>query len=292
MNEILKMLNALKADDLESVIMRANIILEKKRKEEAEAALLEKERQRQERIAQEKRRQEEIAQLQRRLQELQNQSAAAQKEPNEVKGDTFVMYDAPKAAVNPQPSPAPVKPQPAQIVCPHCRQLNKPDSLFCEHCGQRLSSQQPAVQPQTRTAPATRSRVSAAQVRYADENMKKWELQPDEKVVYSSHEIQLLQPDLGRKYQYSMQVTNKRILFTRISAVAAASGAAFGLIGSLAREVAGAGPKPWLEIPLRAVSSCGVQNKKEFFIAADQTYVLKNHGYEKFLPDLVAKAKA
>ena len=96
---------------------------------------------------------------------------------------------------------------------------------------------------------------------------------------------------MGRKYQYSMEVTNKRILLTRISAVAASAGVAFGLVGSLAREAAGAGPKPWLEIPLTAVTNCGLQNKKEFFIMADQTYVLKNKGYEKFLPTLVANAK-
>ena len=34
-----------------------------------------------------------------------------------------------------------------------------------------------------------------------------------------------------------------------------------------------------------------VANKKEFFIEADQTYVLKNKHYETFLPDMVVKAK-
>ena len=56
MNEILKMLNTLSADDLDSIIVRATIMLEKKRKDEAEMALLEKERLRQEKIAQERRR--------------------------------------------------------------------------------------------------------------------------------------------------------------------------------------------------------------------------------------------
>ena len=73
MNEILKMLNELKADDLDKVITRANILLEKKRKEEAEQALLEKERLRQEKIEQERKRQREIAELLRKLQELQSQ---------------------------------------------------------------------------------------------------------------------------------------------------------------------------------------------------------------------------
>ena len=68
------------------------------------------------------------------------------------------------------------------------------------------------------------------------------------------------------------------------------------LVGSLIAEgvkaATGAGPKPWLEIPLAAVSSCGLQNKKEFFIVADQTYVLKNKNYDTILPNLVAQAKA
>ena len=68
MNEILKMLNELSADDLDSLITRANIMLDKKRKEEAEQARLEQERQRQEKLEQEKQRQQEIAELQRRLQ--------------------------------------------------------------------------------------------------------------------------------------------------------------------------------------------------------------------------------
>ena len=67
------------------------------------------------------------------------------------------------------------------------------------------------------------------------------------------------------------------------------------LVGSIIAEcvkaASGSGPRPWLEIPLAAVSHCGVQNKKEFFIEADQTYVLKNKSYETFLPDMVVKAK-
>lgn len=55
---------------------------------------------------------------------------------------------------------------------------------------------------------------------------------------------------------------------------------------------AGAGPGPWLKIPLTAVSGCGLRNEKEFFIAADQTYVLENENDDVFLPDLAAQAKA
>ena len=69
-----------------------------------------------------------------------------------------------------------------------------------------------------------------------------------------------------------------------------------GLVGSLIAEgvkaAAGAGPRPWLEIPLTAVSGCELQNKKEFYIVADQTYVLKNKNYDSLLPNLVAQAKA
>lgn len=265
MNEILIMLNALSADELDSVIMRATIMLEKKKKEEAEQALLEKERQRQEKIAQEKKRQEEIAELQRKLKELQSQSAAAQAEVNQVRGDGFVMRDT--AASQNQVSSAAA---PAAQAAPAAR---------------------PQAAPQPAPAPAAQPQAGAAQVRYADEAMKKWEMLPGEKSVCANHEIRILQPDMGRKYQYSMEITDKRILLTRISAVAASAGMAFGLIGTLVRDAAGAGAKPWLEIPLTAVSNCGLQDKKEFFIVADQTYVLKNKGYEKFLPELVAKAK-
>ena len=94
MEEILKMLNALTADELDSVIMRAGIMLEKKRKEEAEEALREKERQRQEKIKQELERKRRIEQLQYELRELQRQSAP---EIDAVQGQDFVMYDQSKA---------------------------------------------------------------------------------------------------------------------------------------------------------------------------------------------------
>lgn len=68
-----------------------------------------------------------------------------------------------------------------------------------------------------------------------------------------------------------------------------------GLVGSRTAEgvkaAAGTGPRPWLKIPLTAVSSCGLRNEKEFFIAADQTYVLENENDDVFLPDLAAQAK-
>ena len=68
-----------------------------------------------------------------------------------------------------------------------------------------------------------------------------------------------------------------------------------GLVDSRTAEgvkaAAGAGPRPWLKIPLTAVSSCGLRNEKEFFIAADQTYVLENENDDVFLPDLAAQAK-
>lgn len=335
MNEILKMLNALSADELDSVIMRASIMLEKKRKEEAEAALREQERQRQEKIEQERRRLEEIAELQRKLQELQSQKVVIPEEPGKAQGEGFVMYDAPKPIDNarttaaPEPPKAPqsiacpscralnginsqfcascghrltepkAEPKPAQISCPHCHQLNSVDSAFCAGCGQKIVREQPAPPPPQMTmVPNPIPQTAAAQVRYADESMKKWEMLPGEEVVRASHEIFLLKPDSG-KYAYYMEVTNKRILLKRegsgaknVALVARMGG---GLVGSLIAEgvkaAAGAGPKPWLEIPLAAVSSCGVQNKKEFFIVADQNYVLKNKNYESFLPDLVEKAK-
>lgn len=336
MNEILKMLNALSADQLDSVIMRANIILEKKRKEEAEAALREKERQRQEKIAQEKRRQEEIAELQRKLQELQQQKVDIPEERHVTAGDGFIMYDAQKptgdaastaargSSARPQTvskiacphchtmntanslfcescgqklsapkSPSQAASKPSQIYCPYCRQLNSSDSLFCLNCGKKLDG----TRSQRVTQPT--SRKVGAQVRYADESLKKWEMYPGESVQYHNLEIIMLQPN-GGKYAYYMDVTNERILLSREGATAKNATLAVrmggGLVGSLIAEgvkaASGAGPKPWLEIPLAAVSNCGVQNKKEFFIVADQTYVLKNKGYDKFLPDMVNRAKS
>ena len=292
MHEILKMLNELKADELDGLIVRAKILLEKKRKEEAEQALLEKERLRQEKIEQEKRRQQEIAELQRKLQELQSQKPDI---PEPVNGDNFVMCE-PAAPVQPKPAPAapqpqPVQPRPAQTLCPHCGQPNAAGSMFCSSCGQRMTAPKSAPQPQ--------ASASTAQVRYADESMKKWEMLPGEQSMRGRHEIVMLQPN-GGKFAYHMEVTNQRILFYRESSASKNAGMVArmggGLVGSLIAEgvkaATGAGPKPWLEIPLAAVSSCGLQNKKEFFITADQTYVLKNKNYDTILPNLVAQAKA
>ena len=286
MTEILKLLNTLSADELDSVIMRANIMLEKKRKEEAEQAILAKERERLEKIEQEKRRLEEIAELQRKIAELQSQ--------------TIVIPDAPV-------QPAPEKPQaPEMVSCPHCHLMNVATSQYCANCGQRISkrSQQQStpqaapqpVQPVSRPEPQPQS--AEAQVRCADESMEEWEKLPGEETEQNNHEIILLQPD-GGKYAYYMEVTNKRILFMRESTGSKNAGYVArmggGLLGSLIAEgiksAVGAGPKPWLEIPLAAVKDCGVQDKKEFFIEADQKYVLKNKGYEKVLPALVMAAK-
>ena len=171
MNEILKLMNELRADELDSLIMRANIILEKKRKEEAEAALREKERQRQERIAQEKKRQQEIAELLRKLQELQNQKIVIPDEP--VQGNDFVMYDVRRpiddarvasAAVKPastQATPAQSRsaaaaPAPKQSSCPHCHALNPSGSAFCANCGQRMDGK-PLAQPAPKAQPVQRS---------------------------------------------------------------------------------------------------------------------------------------
>lgn len=296
MNEILKMLNELKADELDKVIMRANILLEKKRKEEAEQELLEKERLRQEMILREKKRQQEIAELQRKLQELQSQKTEI---PEAVKGDGFVMREPaapaqPKAApVPPVSTPTSVQSKPAQMYCPHCGRPNPAGSQFCSNCGQRMNVPHASATP-TR-AP---SNPGVSQVRYADESMKKWEMRPGEQSVRGRHEIVLLQPN-GGKFAYHMEVTNQRILFYRESAASKNAGMVArmggGLVGSIIAEgvkaASGSGPRPWLEIPLVAVSRCGVQNKKEFFIEADQTYVLKNKNYEMFLPDMVMKAK-
>jgi len=349
MNEILKLMNALTANELDSLIMRASIMLEKKRAEEAEQARLEKERQRQEKIAQEKRRQEEIAELQRKLNELQNQRIDIPEKEDEVKGNGFVMYDvrrpiddafaakteAKPAAAQPAPEkpkapemircphcqlmnvsssaycancgqkmvsaakadPKPAQSAPAKVTCPHCRQMNDAGSVFCASCGQRISQ---SGQAAAKLNPQPRNVQSAAdQVRYADETMKSWELLPGEtieKFKNSAHEVQFIQPDMGKKNKFYMQVTNKRVLFSWESVSSynkqmVARMAVGGLVGGLLAESIGNDFSPYLSIPLTAISNCGVQNKKEFFIVADKTYVLKNHGYEKFLPAMIMAAK-
>lgn len=289
MNEILKMLNELSADDLESVIVRANIILDKKRKEEAEQALLEKERLRQERLAQEKKRQQEIAELERKLNELKRQSMSQPEEPG-VQGNGFVMYEQPK----PAPKAAPVQPvtraQPAptpeKITCPYCHKLNVADSLFCSNCGKKMTGATAAPQPQAVSRSASQPQGQAAQVRYADSSVKEWAKLPDEHTLHGSQEVVFHQPVRSGSYTYYMEVTNKRILISRRSAAAVGASMTLGLVGSL---IAG-GPKPWLEIPLTAVKRCWVDGK-QFVIEADQNYVLKNKKFEQFLPDLVNGAK-
>ena len=386
MNEILKMLNTLTADELANVLMRGEIILEKKRKEEAEAELREKERLRQEKIAEEKRRQEEIEELQRRLQELQSQKVVIPEEPGKTAEVNFVMYDAPRPVEQSQakvpaqdekvaqpqtvscphcnqvnevgnvfcsvcgqripkeqpvskPQPVPAQPKPEQVVCPHCNQVNEVGNVFCSVCGQRIPKEQPVSKPQpvptqpktgkvacphchylddagsmfcsncgkkmdaaaqpsvsaSASRTVTQSQVSGAQVQYADESMDEWELLPGEameRYKVLEKEVQIIEPQVDRKYTYNIQVTNKRILLSRQSAFAKGMRVAMGgLVGELITAAAGGGGKPWLAIPFEAISDCGIRNRNEFYIVADQTYVLKNRGFEKFLPELIANAK-
>lgn len=266
MIEILKQLNALSADELEGVIMRANIILEKKRKEEAEN--LERERLRREQELQAKQRQEEIAALERKLAELKGQTAA------------------PTPAPAPQVASAPVQPTPlrqaSQVVCPNCKAANSGDSVFCEECGQRIS--------RSRSAAGSAPQTVSGKVSFTDGSLKNWDLLPGECSVRKPHEITLIQPEKSGKYFYSMEVTNKRLLISRQHVVGRGTSTA-GLLGGVLTELAGGGIKPWAEIPLTAIRSCGLRDKKEFVIEADVTFVMKNKKYEEYLPELVNKAK-
>lgn len=333
MDEILKQLYALTASELDYVIIRANILLERKRKEEAEAARVERERQekerlererqerlkreqeQQEKLKQERLHQQKIEELQRQLRELQNQTASG---TTVVQGDNFTMRNPVKAQ---QTTPvAPTKPvsEPVRTVtvktaatqtapkaqttyCPHCGKANGASGQFCCGCGQRLGVTQTAqrtapVQNTQRTAPASQT---FGQVRHVDSTVKQWVLEDGEKSVSRCREIALLQPDAGKKQTVYMEITNRRILLTRESTASKNAGLVArmsgGIVGALIAEgiqsATDSGPKPWIEIPLTAVADCGVQNQKEFFIEADQMYVLKNKGYEKVLPNLVATAK-
>lgn len=345
MDEILKQLYGLTAGELDYVIIRANILLEKKRKEEAEAARMERERQekerlereRQERIKQEQEQQEKLKQerlrrqkieeLQRQLQELQNQPAPKTQtapvvpvkpasEPARTQtaqsSQTLVCTHCGKVNVGESQfcggcgqrltAKQTAAPQASQrAVCPHCGKVNVGESRFCGGCGQRLGTSQPVqrtvpVQTAQGTAPASQT---SGQVRYADSTVKQWVLEDGEKSVSKCREIALLKPDAGKKQTVYMEITNQRILLTRESTASKNAGLVArmggGIVGALIAEgiqsATDSGPKPWIEIPLTAVADCGVQNDKEFFIIADQTYVLKNKGYEKVLPNLVAAAK-
>lgn len=214
------------------------------------------------------------------------------------------------------------------IFCPHCNKWTDTDFTHCVHCYKSInpsaprpvpqSGQQPvfaastqsaprpaaasrpaaAPQPATKPAPAPAPQAGSDSIRYADDSVKNWTMLPGEKSEMNKHAISMLQPAEGT-FSYSMQVTNRRILLWRESMGSTVWGSVArmggGLLGSLIAEgvkaAAGAGAKPWLEIPLTAVSSCGLQNKNEFFFVADQTYVLKNKNYERILPALVENAK-
>jgi len=264
MNEILKLLNALSADELDNVITCAGIILEKKRKEEAAQAL-----------EQEKKRQQEIEALERKLQEL-------------------------KGTPVPAPKAAPVSARASQVVCPHCKEMNAADSIFCSACGQRIAAATPAPAPMPRpAAPAAAApafaptpKSTSGKVFFPNGTLNKWEALPDETSVRTPHEVTLIQPEKTGKYYYSMEVTNKRLLISRQHVAARGTSTAFGMLGSLVTDLAGGGYKPWAEIPLTAIRSCGLRDRKEFVIEADVTFVLKNKKYDEFLPALVNKAKS
>lgn len=288
MEEILKLLNDLSAEELDRVILRAGIMLEKKKKEEQEQKRLDEERQRLLLIEKERQRQEEIAALQRKLSELQNQQVDI---PDQLQGDNFVMRNPaatprptavptpPVQTPNPQPPVQAPNPQPPkQTLCPHCHQPVTAGSVFCEHCGQRLSqppqpkpaAPQPPRQvlcphcrqpvaatdvfcgncgkridqpPQANPQPKPAQPVQAAgQVRYVDGTMKEWNKIPGENPIRNCHEIKLLDPEPDKKYAYYMEITDKRILLSRQSAKAKnarnAIGIGGGLIGSLIAEAA------------------------------------------------------
>ena len=338
--QILNMLDDLSSQDLQRVIMRSKVLFEKKQKEEAELReqerirqeRLELERKRQEEIAELQRK---IQELQNQKIEVPEEPCKA-KGDGFVMYDTAVPGPSVKteAPIPPEPEKTPEpaqiicprcgeantagsgfclkcgnklsKPEPkvsapqepAQIICPRCGEANPADSAFCLKCGHKLSGPKP--EPEVFSAPAPKPERTPEQVCYADESMKKWEMLPGEKVIKNSHETVILQPETDKKSVYYMEITDRRILFSKESAFSknakVAMGVGGGLVGAIIAEGVSAasgngGVKPYLAIPLSAVTDCGLRNKKEFFIAAGQTFVFKNHGYENIVPDLVRKAK-
>lgn len=207
-------------------------------------------------------------------------------------------------SVNPS-APRPV-PQAAETAAPTARPVTTPTPAPAAR-PVVTPTPAPAARPVATPAPAPAPKASAAQVRYADESVKNWTSIPGETIVKKAHVIGLLKPE-GGKFTYSMMVTDRRLLFWRESnskkagIAARISGAAVvalggGLLGPLVaagtRAALSEGPKPWVEIPLTAISSCGLQNGTgEFYITADQTYVLQNmEKYEQYIPQLVKNAK-
>lgn len=308
MNEILQQLNNLTAGELDYVMIRANIILEKKRKEEAEQARLERERQereererlereRQEKLNQERLRQKKIEELQQQLRELQGQQTHASVVTTTA---TKPVSTAPTRTVTIKSTANPTTTHSSQsaqaLYCPYCGQKNTVGVRFCGGCGKEIA---PSTATKVVQKPSTSASQPRGQVRYVDDSVKQWVLEEGEKSVSKCREIALLQPDAGKKQTVYMEITNKRILLTRQNttsknaALVARMGG--GLVGGLIAEgiqsATGGDPKPWIEIPLTAVSDCGVQNNKEFFFMADQKYVLKNKGYEKILPDLLMQVR-
>lgn len=282
------------------------------------------EQEQQEKLKQERLRRQKIEELQRQSQELQNQSGGnptvvpvkPASEPARTQTtqspQTLVCSKCGKVNVGESQfcggcgqrltAKQTAAPQSSQsAVCPHCGKVNVGESQFCGGCGQRLGTSRSVqrtspVQTAQRTAPVSQT---SGQVRYADSTVKQWVLEDGEKSVSKCREIALLKPDAGKKQTVYMEITNRRILLTRESTTSKNAGLVArmggGIVGALIAEgiqsATDSGPKPWIEIPLTAVADCGVQNDKEFFIIADQTYVLKNKGYEKVLPNLVATAK-
>lgn len=194
--------------------------------------------------------------------------------------------------------------KPNEISCPNCHQMNSPESAFCLKCGTRLSQPQVQHQPQapvyTAPAPAPNQNISAAQVKYSDGSLNKWEMLPGEKTVRGRHDITLIQPEPEKKFAYTMEITDKRLLLSRESSASKNATLALsmggGLVGSLiangVKAANGSGPKPYIEIPLSAITNCGLQSKKEFFVVAGETFVFKNSSYDKLIPELVKEAKA
>lgn len=284
MNEILSLFNSLTADELDKVLTSGRALLEKKRREEAEQAQRKK-------IEDERKRQQEIAELQRRLQELQKQAAASEekKEPVSASKPEYAESTSFRPASQQAAASKPAEPTPQPVICPYCSQSNTPGSLFCINCGQKMVlKHQPAPKPSPAPAPASSVRPASAQIRYAGEDMKKWEKLPGEKTERGLHEIKFIEPEKEKRMVYFMEVTNKRLLISREGLFAANAGLAFGIVGHLASNAA---KKPYLEIPLTAITNYGLISKKEFLIEAGERFVLKNNVYDRTLPQLIENAK-
>lgn len=263
MTEILEQLSDLSIEELTQVISRSQQLISYKQEEAQRLAQLERERLERERLEKERKKQEEIAELQRRLRELQGEDASA-------------AADEPPKAEQPQQQTY------SMVRCPHCHQMIQSGNSFCYLCGKSLEVKEtqqtvrPEPQPQPNPQPQQNTQANSftESVNYMDESVKKWTTLPGEGDVFGWRDIKMTSPEEAKKLAVYIKITTKRILLSSESLMKARTRtAAFGAIGNLVVEEKGT---PWVWIPLNAVRSYQMLDKKVMQIEAERLYTFQS----------------